>query len=149
MQKEIYGKIKYKYPEHFKECHDKVTLIYNLNLKYFQEKKIEELNAHNKELEYFGKTYSIIVAKTSQDLIEEGINLHHCVGSYVERVKNGECSIFFLRKTDDIEASLITIEVKDNQVLQVRGLCERLMEDDERIFFKNWIKEKKLKFVSE
>lgn len=149
MQKEVYGKVKDKYPEHFKECHDKVTLIYNLNLKYFQEKRIEELNAHNKELEYTGEKYSVIVAKTSQDLIEEGINLHHCVGSYVDRVKNGECSIFFLRKTDDIETSLITIEVRDDQVLQVRGLCERLMEEDERKFFDKWVKIKKLKFVSE
>lgn len=149
MQKEIYNKVKDKYPTHFKEAHDKVVLIYNLNKEYFMEKKVEALNAHNKFLEYSEKEYSIIVAKTSQDLIEEGINLHHCVGSYVNRVKNGDCSIFFLRKTDEIDKSLITIEIKEDKILQVRGLCERLMDDQERKFLQKGSKLKGLEIVSE
>ena len=149
MQKIVYGKVKDKYPNHLKESHDKVVLIYNLNQQYFKEKKIEELNALNKTLEYAEEDYSIIVAKTSQDLITEGINLHHCVGSYVNRVKEGECSIFFLRKTDDIDTSLITIEVRDKDVIQVRGLCERKMDDDERKFLTKWCALKGLKLVGE
>ena len=149
MQKEIYGKVKDKYPTHFKETHDRTVLIYNLNLEYFKEKKIEELNIHNKFLEFSDKNYSIIVAKTSQDLIEEGINLHHCVGSYVNKVKNAECSIFFLRKTDDIDTSLITIEVVEDKIYQVRGLCERLMDEDERKFLNKWCKTKGLTLVGE
>ena len=149
MQKEIYGKVKDKYPTHFKETHDRTVLIYNLNLEYFKEKKIEELNIHNKFLEFSDKNYSIIVAKTSQDLIEEGINLHHCVGSYVNKVKNAECSIFFLRKTDDIDTSLITIEVVEDKIYQVRGLCERRMDEDERKFLNKWCKTKGLTLVGE
>lgn len=149
MQKDVYEKVKDKYPEHLKETHDKTVLIYNLNKAYFLEKKVEALNIHNKELEMSDKDYSIIVAKTSQDLITEGINLHHCVGSYVDKVNNAECSIFFLRKTDDIDTSLITIEVREDRVCQVRGLCERLMNDEERKFFKKWIAKKGLTFVRE
>lgn len=149
MQKEMYGKVKDKYPEHLKECHDKTVLIYNLNQEYFREKKVEALNVHNKTLEFSDENYSIIVAKTSQDLIEEGINLHHCVGSYVSKVQNAECSIFFLRKTDDIETSLITIEVREDKILQVRGLCERLMDDEERSFLKKWCREKGLNLINE
>lgn len=149
MQKEIYGKVKDKYPTHFKETHDRTVLIYNLNLEYFKEKKIEELNVHNKFLEFSDKNYSVIVAKTSQDLIEEGINLHHCVGSYVNKVKNAECSIFFLRKTDDIDTSLITIEVVEDKIYQVRGLCERRMDENERKFLNKWCKTKGLTLVGE
>lgn len=149
MQKEIYDKVKDKYPTHFKETHDKIVLIYNLNEEYFREKKVEALNIHNKFLEYKDKEYSIIVAKTSQDLIEEGINLHHCVGSYVNKVKNGVCSIFFLRKTNEIDTSLITIEVRQDKILQVRGLCERLMDDQERKFLQKWCQLKGLELVSE
>lgn len=149
IQKQIYGKVKEKYPEHLKECHDKVTLIYNLNLQYFKEQKVKKLKVHNKELEISGKTYSIIAAKTSEDLISEGINLHHCVGSYVDKVNDGDCSIFFLRKTDELDTSLITIEVVDDKVLQVRGLCERRMDNKERNFLNRWVKEKNLQFISE
>lgn len=149
IQLEIYGKVKDKYPEHFKEMHDKVVLIYNLNQEYFKERKIEALNNYNKKLEYSDGEYAIIVAKTSEDLISEGINLHHCVGSYVGRVQNGDCSIFFLRKANDLETSLITIEVRENKVIQVRGLCERLMDDNERKFFNKWVNEKNLAFVGE
>lgn len=149
MQKEMYGKIKEKYPEHFKETHDKTVLVYNLNLQYFREKKVEQLTIHNKALEFSNKDYSIIVAKTSQDLINEGINLHHCVGSYVKKVQNGECSIFFLRKTDALDTSLITIEVVNDEVLQIRGLCERLMDSAERKFVNKWCETKKLKLIGE
>lgn len=149
MQTEMFGKVKEKYPEHFKEMHDKTVLIYNLNLAYFKEKKIEALNVHNKKLEFSNDDYSIIVAKTSEDLISEGVNLHHCVGSYVDKVKNGDCSIFFLRKTNDLETSLITIEVREDKIVQVRGLCERLMNEEERNFLNKWIKEKGLILISE
>lgn len=149
MQKEIYGKVRDKYPTHFKESHDKIVLVYNLNLQYFKEKKIQELKIHNQFLEYSNGKYSVIVAKTSQDLIQEGIDLHHCVGSYVDKVQNGECSIFFLRKIDEIDKSLITIEVIKDRIIQVRGLCERLMDDEERKFLMEWTKVKGLKLISE
>lgn len=149
MQVNIYGKVKEKYPEHLKEFHDRACLIFNLNEEYFREQKILQLKEHNKNLEFSNKEYIIVCAKTSQDLIEEGINLHHCVGSYVNKVNRGDCSIFFLRKAEEPDTSLITIEVIDDEVLQVRGLCERLMDDEERNFFNKWLKEKKLKLISE
>lgn len=149
LQKTVYGKVKDKYPEHLKELHDKMVLIYNLNQKYFKEKKIEELKVHNRFLEMSDKEYSIIVAKTSEDLISEGINLHHCVGSYVRKVQDGECSIFFLRKTDDIDTSLITLEVVQDKILQVRGLCERTMDTNERKFVNKWCATKGLTLVRE
>ena len=150
MQVTIYGKIKDKYPEHFKETHDKLTLKYNLNKEYFLNKKIEKFNEINNSLEYKDDQYIVFPARTSQELIDEGVNLHHCVGSYVNKVANAECAIFFLRKVRDIENSLITIELRDeNRIVQVRGLCERLMDDSERKFLHKWCKNKGLMLVGE
>lgn len=149
MQVNIYGKVKEKYPEHLKEFHDRVCLIFNLNQEYFKEQRVLKLKEHNKNLEFSNNKYTVFCAKTSQDLIEEGIRLHHCVGSYVNKVNRGDCSIFFLRKVDEPDISLITIEVIDDKILQVRGLCERYMNDEERNFFNKWIKEKELKLISE
>ena len=140
------------YLEHIGRRLDKaleIAKVVGLQPVYFKERKIEALNNYNKKLEYSDGEYAIIVAKTSEDLNSEGINLHHCVGSYVGRVQNGDCSIFFLRKANDLETSLITIEVRENKVIQVRGLCERLMDDNERKFFNKWVNEKNLAFVGE
>ena len=71
----------------------------------------------------------------SSELIDEGISLHHCVGSYVDKVNSGKTSILFLRRADAPSESLITIEYQDGAIKQVRGLCERLMNEKERKFF--------------
>lgn len=143
------GKVKDKYPKHLKEAHDKVTLIYNLNQEYFDHKVAVKLHNECKSLEYKDQDYCIITPEDSSELINEGISLHHCVGSYVNKVNKGETSILFLRRAEAPEESLITIEYKDGAIKQVRGLCERLMSEKERKFFDKWTKKFKIKIDGE
>ena len=143
------GKVKDKYPKHLKEAHDKVTLIYNLNQEYFDHKVAVKLHNECKSLEYKDQNYCIITPEDSSELINEGISLHHCVGSYVNKVNKGETSILFLRRVEAPEESLITIEYKDGAVKQVRGLCERMMSEKERKFFDKWTKKFKIKVDGE
>lgn len=138
------GKVRDKYPKHLKETHDKVMLIYNLNLEYFEHKEAVKLHNECKQLEYSDENYCIITPEDSSELINEGISLHHCVGSYVEKVNKGKTSVLFLRKKETPNESLITIEYKDGVIKQVRGLCERLMDNNERKFFDKWTKRFKL-----
>lgn len=143
------GKVKDKYPKHLKETHDKVTLVYNLNQEYFEHQKAIKLHNECKNLEYKDDDYCIITPEDSSELINEGISLHHCVGSYVDKVNKGKTSILFLRKIDVPDESLITIEYQDGTIKQVRGLCERLMSDKERKFFDKWVKKFKIKVERE
>lgn len=138
------GKVREKYPKHLKEAHDKTTLIYNLNQKYFEHQQAVKLHNKCKSLEFHDSEYCIITPEDSSELIDEGISLHHCVGSYVNRVNSGKTSILFLRKVDAQDESLITIEYQDGSIKQVRGLCERLMNDKERKFFTKWTKKFKI-----
>lgn len=138
------GKIREKYPKHLKETHDKIMLIYNLNLEYFQHKAAVQLHNTCKQLEYKDEDFCIITPEDSSELINEGISLHHCVGSYVDKVNKGKTSILFLRKVDNPTESLVTIEYQNGVIKQVRGLCERLMTDKERTFFNKWTKKFKL-----
>lgn len=150
MQSLMYdGIIRDKYPKHLKEAHDKTTLIYNLNQEYFQHKTAIKLHNECKKLEYKDDDYCIITPEDSSELINEGISLHHCVGSYVKKVDTGETSILFLRKTDVPTESLITIEYQDGVIKQVRGLCERLMDEKERKFFDKWTKKFKIDVIGE
>jgi len=70
-------------------------------------------------------TFTIVVPSKPEDLSKEGASLHHCVGSYISRVANGENLIIFCRKKDVPEEPLLTIDIKDNRINQVEGLCRR------------------------
>ena len=64
----------------------------------------------------------LVVPKNADDIKAEGETLHHCVGSYVERIAKGETSIFFVRKADSPDKPYFTLEWKDNDIIQCRGL---------------------------
>lgn len=51
--------------------------------------------------------------------------MNHCVASYIKRVVDGECLIYFLRKTEEIETSLVTVEVRNKAIVQAKGLHNR------------------------
>lgn len=64
-----------------------------------------------------------------EELKVEGEILHHCVGTYSEKVRKGETTIFFIRLTTDPEKPFYTLEWK-GRVVQCRGYknCEMTAE---------------------
>ena len=81
-----------------------------------------------------GKGLILIVPKTGDEIREEGAALHHCVGSYVDRVAKGETSVFFIRKEDSPDKPYFTLEWKNNDIAQCRGLHNREMPPEVRAF---------------
>lgn len=65
--------------------------------------------------------YKIIVPESLKAIIEEGKNLHHCVGTYVDRVERGETDILFIRKKGEEDQSYYTMEVRNMEIVQYRG----------------------------
>lgn len=61
--------------------------------------------------EYNG--FTIVVPQSAQDIVMEGIQMHHCVSSYVDRVADGDTLIVFVRRTDDIATPYITCQVSN------------------------------------
>ena len=55
-----------------------------------------------------------------EELKIEGEALHHCVGTYSEKVRRGETMIFFIRLTAEPEKPFYTLEWK-GKVVQCRG----------------------------
>ena len=47
--------------------------------------------------------------------------LGHCVGSYTDRVLNGECQIYFIRKLGELKKPYYTAEWRDGKIVQCRG----------------------------
>lgn len=66
---------------------------------------------HKKAWDFTFGDYTIVVPSRGQDLIDEGQNMHHCVGSYVNSVVNGSTNIVFVRHKDTPNKCYITAQV--------------------------------------
>ena len=64
----------------------------------------------------FGE-YSVFVPTCPQDIIREGNEMHHCVGSYTDRVINNLTYIVFVRKTATPDQCYITAQVHTDGTL--------------------------------
>lgn len=86
------------------------------------------------------KTLTIVSPTIPNDLINEGLHMGHCVGTYVERYASGTSKIFFVRKKDDVEKSYVTIELnKYNKLVQARGFCNSSPDKEVLKFIDNWV----------
>lgn len=107
-----------KYPRHFLTTHKIACRNYNrLKQQFIEEdfqKRIDKGMEHN-----FGD-YSFIYPESTQDIKDEAVAQNNCVASYIQKVIDGGCHILFLRKKDNPEKSLVTIEVRNGKIVQAR-----------------------------
>lgn len=144
MQKSFYGKVKEKYPEHFKTAHDVMALKVNLAKAAEQCQNFAEQAEQVRELEYSAQGYCIVVPAEPRELADEGINLSHCVGDYIDRVASGECHILFLRRRNAPEQSLVTLQLCGQSICQAQGMNRRSITQEERKFLNHWGREKNI-----
>lgn len=118
------------YPKDFKKAHDDKSKEYVK----FKDKQAEEDNKRfHKLLKKLRKDTSDVDAMNLRiegmfirlpaqldELKREGEILHHCVGTYVDRVAKGETMIFFIRQESDPDKPFFTLEWK-GRVVQCRG----------------------------
>ena len=96
--------------------------------------------------EYKNEKYQIVCPKNGRDLIDEGRNQHNCVKNYEGRILEGEEMIFFMRKNECLEHSLVTIELFLNGDLrQIFRSCNQPPSKEELEFIKEWAKVKNLR----
>ena len=102
-----------------------------------------ELISEKDEEGKFKNKYSIILPRSTGDVINEGKTMHHCVGSYVDRIIRGQSIILFLRKSDDINGrSVATFEVnpKNKRIVQIQAPYNQRPEQSAIEFIKKWCK---------
>lgn len=104
-----------------------------------------KINARMKSLEKFNFQYNglmIRAAESSNELIEEGKVLCHCVGTYAGRYARGETNILFIRKISELNKPYYTIEVSKNKIVQVHGKNNRSPDRDVTEFISAFTEEK-------
>lgn len=118
------------YPRDFKRAHDEKSAEY---VKFQDKKAKEDIKRFNKLLKKLRKETSdaepmnlkieglfIRLPDKLDELKAEGECLHHCVGTYRDRVAKGETMIFFIRREEEPDKPYYTLEWK-GKVIQCRG----------------------------
>lgn len=118
------------YPKDFKKSHDEKSKEY---VKFQDKKAKEDIKRFNKLLKKLRKDtldadpmklkiegLFIRLPEKLNELKNEGECLHHCVGTYRDRVAKGETMIFFIRRESEPDKPYYTLEWK-GKVIQCRG----------------------------
>lgn len=108
------------YPAKILEGHDRLVQLIKIKkdkeIQHNIKKRYEEL----KDNIFKTKKYIIYPAKNIKDFIDESRQQNNCVKTYMEKYSKGICDIYFMRLNDKPKKSLVTIEVKNNEVVQQR-----------------------------
>ena len=144
MQLQMYGYIKEKYPDNWLTSLQIMKAKFNAWKELHKDERFLSNVNKLKPLEYSDNKYCIIIPTKASDVVDEGAHLGHCVGSYVNRIVNGETNILFMRKVSEPEESLVTLEFKDNTLCQYKGYGDRPVTEEEDEFLTKWCKEKNI-----
>lgn len=109
------------YSSYLSQTHALTSRNYNIHLNEIQEKQFNDAYTGYRKYTSRNGEYTIIRPKDADDVKREGSEQNHCVGSYINRVIKGECLILFLRRVDDIDTPVITIEICQDRISQARG----------------------------
>lgn len=127
------------FPRNFKRAHNEMSKQY---MKFKDKQAREDAKRFNRLLRKLRKETAEVEAMNLdidglfirlpdklEELKEEGESLHHCVGTYMEKVEKGETMIFFIRQKAAPEKPYYTLEWH-GRVVQCRGFhnCEMTPE---------------------
>lgn len=145
------------FPKEFKKAHDEMSKQY---MKFKDKQAREETKRFNRLLAKMKKETGEVEAmkldiqgmfirlpNRLEELKAEGEALHHCVGTYMEKVRKGETMIFFIRKKEEPDKPFYTLEWK-GRVLQCRGSHNCDMTPEVKAFV-NIFQEKMMEYEKE
>lgn len=135
------------YPKDLVKAHNHTTSLINAEKNKEIDKKIKKrLPGLKKKYFFKDKDFFIRPAESSEDLINEGGTLNHCVAvHYMKPYANKETDILMIRRIDNPTQPLVTVEVKEGRVKQAYGKNDTIPKKDVQKFiekFKTEILEK-------
>ena len=96
------------------------------------------LNANNVNIPEYDK-YIFKTPESYDELKKEGRELHHCVATYIDAIIDGRTKVILMRKKDNPEKPYYTIELQDQDVIQVRTEYNK-SDNDIASIVKEWVK---------
>lgn len=144
MAKQMRIELKEKYPKSLKMVHDILAMNHRAMRNKENEEAFKNFQDEWKRLEYHNNEFSIVIPQSPSDIVKEGSQQNNCVASYVGRVKEGKCTIVFLRRTAHKDISEVTIELRGKNIVQVKAYNNREINKVHKAFIEQWAKAKKL-----
>ena len=129
---------KYLYPKNMLKKHDEYMKQVEINKNNQIEKKIKSKYKKLLKNRYEDKKYIIVPAQSIQSLIDESSQQNNCVKTYAERIAKDECDIYFMRSIDTQDRSLVTVEVRNNKVVQKRTKNNCMTTTEQNKFLRSW-----------
>ena len=129
MMKELSPKFD-KYPRYFLTTHKIAVRNYNRLKQQFDEEEFKKQYTDKYNINY--KDYTFLYPKTIQDIRDEAVSQSNCVASYIKYVLDSKCHIIFMRYKDTPDTSLITIEIRNDQIVQAKGAYNRELTASEK-----------------
>ncbi len=119
-----------RYPTDLQRAHERSSALVRIEANRDTDERIREVyNRCHNACEWSDGVYCIIMPTCCEDIIREGKDQSHCVGSYCERMANGEDIILFLRKVAEPNKAFYTIEIRPSlkklELVQCRGYRNR------------------------
>ena len=135
-----------KYPKYLKTVHDITVSNFNTFKKEYNEKMFKDRIRLDYEFESKQYNYRIICPKTANEVKQEGVDMHHCVGSYIDKIINGKTYIVFMRRFNKPKESLVTVEIKNGAVCQAYRVHDSSITEEDKNFLKYYCKKKNLEY---
>jgi len=84
-------------------------------------------------------TDNILPLKTPRELLAEGQAQHNCVGSYVDRVRSGNCCIYRVLEPERATLSIVKASGGDWMISELYTACNKPVKSDTRTAVKEWL----------
>ena len=141
----IESPFKLKTNEQIQKVHDEALLLYNKKESQTSQEKEDKykfIKQRYRDLSYKDNDFTIIYPNNLSDVKLEGLILHHCVGSYIDRILDMTAYIMFIRKNEDINTPYFTLHyvLENNKIVikQVHGKYNCNTSDKILNFVKSW-----------
>lgn len=135
MQVGLFGKVKEKYPKSLVLLHDQLAYKYLLKREEIDEAQFQKQAELAAGLERSLGDYVIIAPTCREDFYEEATQQANCLASYVGSFTEGRCVIMFMRRKDEPETALVTLELRRNHgrwaVVQAKRAHNRKPKQEE------------------
>lgn len=124
------------YGKNLKKRHDKIVENYSIVIDEINNKKIK-LIKDNLVIKQYGNEYVTIIPENIEQIKNEGIKQKNCVLSYVSKIGLDETIILFIRKSDNLNESYITLEITKNKMCQAKRALNKSIDIKDKRYLYN------------
>ena len=129
---------KYLFPKDLKAEHDKLERQYKIQEQSIIQNAIIKRGKLLSINKFNDNVFVISPAPSLKALQNESKQQNNCVRTYAEKYANGECDIYFMRDIKNKKKSLVTVEVRNNIVVQSRIKNNRSPNENQLKFLNIW-----------